>query len=124
MSLTLVQHRQIEAAAIAMDDRDLRRELADAITSRAAADASTAAASRTLDKAKHLLCEAGERAARLKASMEAPHQHGPRQCPCRGRPEGAEGRFANARHGARPHTQPQPTLSNYPPPWPSITPLK
>jgi len=79
MSLTVVSDstyarvREAYSQLREHDDRDrsLRRELADAITSRKAADAATAAASRTLDKAKELLCEAGHRAERLKAALEA-----------------------------------------------------
>jgi len=63
MALTLVTHAE-------PSDRDLRRELQDAITSRNAADASTAAANRTLNKASELLCEAAQRVTRLKAAMD------------------------------------------------------
>ena len=52
-------------------EKDLRRELADAIANHEAAARAVAAAGRTLGQAQELHCEAGERAARLKAALTA-----------------------------------------------------
>ena len=75
MVLTLVQHRQIEAAAmagaIAMDNRDLRRQLADAICDRNAADAAARVAKDVADKAGRARQEAADAVSRLKAVKDA-----------------------------------------------------